>query len=330
MSSLGCHAIERRTLQKLRRVRMESHEVVTVVVAEDEDDVPRCGVKGGGGEERDENSGQSHARHHSSMMLHMLRSLIALVVLTGCATTPAAEPIRVMTYNIRLNLASDGPNAWPHRKDAVVSLILSEKADILGVQEALPEQLADLDVQLAGFARFGVGRNAERSGEHTAVFYRVDRFELLQHDTFWLSETPAVAGSKSWDAAYERIATWGRLRDRRSGTSFYVFNTHFDHVGVVARRESATLLAADIDRIAGREPVILTGDFNDVLGSDFYTALIGAGFHDSFARSRSVPRGGDSTWNAFREIEQGRRIDFIFIRGAVEVITHETIATRLY
>ena len=262
-------------------------------------------------------------------MLRMLRALITLILLTGCATTPPAEPFRVMTYNIRVNLASDGPNAWPHRKDAVASIVLAEKADILGVQEALPEQLSDLDARLPGFARFGVGRNTDRSGEHTAVFYRVERFELLQHDTFWLSETPAVAGSKSWDAAYERIATWGRLHDRRSGMSFYLFNTHFDHVGVVARRQSAKLLTAEIRRIAERAPAILMGDFNDVAGSDFHTTLTVAGFEDALARSRSAPRGGGSTWNAFREIEPGRRIDFIFVRGAVAVLTHETIATRL-
>ena len=263
------------------------------------------------------------------MMLRMVRALLVLALLSGCATSPTSDPLRVMTYNIRLNLASDGPNAWTHRKDPVASLILTSKTDILGLQEALPEQLTDLDGRLAGFARFGEGRNTQRSGEHTAIFYRTSRFDLLQHDTFWLSETPTVAGSKGWDAAYERIATWGRLRERRSGTIVYVFNTHFDHVGVVARRESARLLIAEVDRIAGRNPVILMGDFNDVSTSDSYRAIVAGGFRDALDVSKEPARGPDSTWNAFRAIEPGRRIDFIFVRGPIEVLSHETIATTL-
>jgi endonuclease/exonuclease/phosphatase family metal-dependent hydrolase len=261
------------------------------------------------------------------MMLSTVRALLILTLLTGCATSRPSEPFRVMTYNIRLNLASDGPDAWPHRKDAVAQLVLTHNADLLGVQEALPEQLSDLDAGLPGFSRFGAGRNAQRSGEHTAIFYRASRFELIEEDTFWLSETPAVAGSKSWDAAYERIATWGRLRDRGSGTILYVFNTHFDHIGVIARRESARLLTAEINRIAGRSLVILMGDFNDVAASDAYTTIVRDGFQDSMTVSKVPARGPDSTWNAFRAIEPGRRIDFIFVRGSITVLKHETVNT---
>ena len=247
----------------------------------------------------------------------MKRFLVALL-LSSCASVAPDPSFHVMTYNIRLNLASDGPNAWPHRKDAVAALL--SRADLAGVQEAPPEQLSDLDALLPGFDRFGVGRNAARSGEHSAIFYRTDRFELLDHDTFWLSETPRIAGSKGWDAAYERIVTWGRLRDRRTGRTFFHFNTHFDHVGKIARRESGRLLTSRVDRIASRAPVIVTGDFNDVAPE------LGAGLRDTRTTRYEGP---DSTWNGFQAIEPGRRIDFIFVGGPIEVLTHTTIADTL-
>jgi endonuclease/exonuclease/phosphatase family metal-dependent hydrolase len=202
-------------------------------------------------------------------------------------------------------------------------------ADLLGVQEALPEQLADLDARLPHLARFGAGRTAERSGEFCAIFYRKDRFDLLAHDTFWLSETPEVAGSKGWDAAYERVVTWGRLRDRRTGTVFYHFNTHFDHVGKQARRESARLLVTRIGEIAGHAPVFVSGDFNDVAESEAYVTMTGGGLRDAFTASRAPHHGPTSTWNAFRAIEPGRRIDFILVMGALEVLQHAILSDTL-
>ena len=248
--------------------------------------------------------------------------LFAALALAACASSH-----RITTYNIRLNLASDGVNAWPNRSGAVAAVVAG--SDIFGVQEALPDQLTDLDTLLPRFARFGEGRTAERRGEHTAIFYRLGRYEVLENDTFWLSPTPDAAGSKGWDAAYERIATWGKLRDRRSGVVFYIFNTHFDHVGVEARRESAVLLLSAMNRVAGTLPVILTGDFNDVATSPPYQIFAAGGFRDAREASRSSPRGPDSTWNAFREIEPGRRIDFIFVRGPIEVLEHVTRDDRL-
>jgi endonuclease/exonuclease/phosphatase family metal-dependent hydrolase len=261
--------------------------------------------------------------------MRVLRAGIALLVL-GCASSqPPAEPapFRVMTFNIRLNLASDGPNAWPLRKEIATSMIRFHRADLFGVQEALPEQLRDFDAMLPPFRRFGVGRNAERSGEHSAIFYRHERFEVLKQDTFWLSETPDVAGVKGWDAAYERIVTWGHLRDRRTGATFFYFNTHFDHVGQQARRESARLLVRKVDEIAGRQaPVIVTGDFNDVAGSEPYRIVIEAGFRDAYSSSRLPHHGPTSTWNAFKAIEPNRRIDFVFVRGGIDVLQHAILS----
>lgn len=245
------------------------------------------------------------------------------IVASGCALSRPkhAETLRVMTFNIRLNLASDGPNAWPFRKELVASLM--NDADLVGVQEALPDQLRDLDSLLPQFGRFGVGRASDRGGEHSAILYRKDRFEVLEQSTFWLSESPETAGSKGWDAAYERIVTWGKLRDRRTGKVFFHFNTHFDHVGERARRESALLLLRRIEEIAGpNPPVIVTGDFNAAPDSEPYRLVTAGGLRDAFVVSICPHRGPTSTWNAFRQIEPDRRIDFIFVRGAVDVIDH--------
>jgi endonuclease/exonuclease/phosphatase family metal-dependent hydrolase len=246
----------------------------------------------------------------------------------GCASVgPAHDPVRVMTFNVRFDNPADGPDAWSERRERVAATIRDARVDLMGVQEALPHQLAEIEALLPELAWFGVGRNAELSGEYSAIFYRADRFEILESDTFWLSETPSVAGSKSWDAAIERIVTWGRLRDRRSGQVFHVFNTHFDHVGEISRQESARLLVQKVGEIAGPlAPVVLTGDFNATPDSEPIGILMGeGGFSDARARSQTAPRGPDSTWNAFRAIVPGRRIDFVFVRGGIDVRSHEIV-----
>lgn len=243
---------------------------------------------------------------------------------------PLPAALRVMTFNIRLNLASDGLNAWPRRKEAVAALIRLHDVDLVGLQEALPEQLVDLDALLPHLARFGSGRSAERLGEFSAVYYRKDRFELLDSDTFWLSETPSIPGSKGWDAAYERIATWGKLRDRRTGSVFFHFNTHLDHIGRQARREGARLIMRTIAQIAGGDtPVILTGDFNDVPGSEAYRIVTERGFQDARDVTRCPAHGPDSTWNGFKAIEPGRRIDFVFVRGVPAILQHAILSDTL-
>lgn len=256
--------------------------------------------------------------------------ITSLIVATafGCASVdPPSVPLRVMSFNIRFDNPGDGPDAWSARRERVATTIRDSGADLLGVQEAQPHQLTELGTLLPDLAWFGVGRNADLSGEHSAIFYRRERFELLDSGTFWLSETPGVPGSKGWDADYERIVTWGKLRDRSSGYSFHYFNTHFDHVGETSRRESARLLLKKVDEIAGsRAPVILTGDFNAPPDSEPIGILLReGGFSDARARSRTTPRGPDSTWNAFRAIEPGRRIDFVFVRGGVAVLSHEIL-----
>jgi endonuclease/exonuclease/phosphatase family metal-dependent hydrolase len=235
-----------------------------------------------------------------------------------------------MTFNLRLDVASDGPNAWPHRRDWVASLIRFHAPDALGVQEALADMLTDLDRRLPGFARVGVGRADGRAGgEFSAILYRTDRLELFETGTFWLSPTPEVPGSKGWDAAIERVATWARFRDRRTGCTHVHLNTHFDHIGEQARQESARLIRRRLASLAGDFPIIVTGDLNADPQSAPYRiftqdTLAGAStpLRDAFLASSDGHYGPTSTWNAFKAIEPGRRIDYVLVSTRIPVLAH--------
>ncbi len=241
--------------------------------------------------------------------------------------------MRVMTFNIRYDEPRDGVNAWPNRKQKVADVIRFHKADIVGVQEALLTQLRDLEKLLPGFAWIGVGRtDGKEAGEYSAILYRKDRFRLLSSDTFWLSETPGKVGSKGWDAALPRIVTWAKFHDRLSGKTFVHFNTHFDHIGEKARAESASLILKKAGDIQGKGPLVVTGDFNVREDSGAYKTIT-AGTPtvrvvDARYASTNGHFGGDSTFNAFKELEPGRTIDYIFVRDGIKVLEHGTLSDR--
>jgi endonuclease/exonuclease/phosphatase family metal-dependent hydrolase len=245
------------------------------------------------------------------------------------ASAPA-PPLRVMTFNLRFDTPSDGPNAWPHRRDWVAALVRFHAPDAVGVQEALVHMLTDLDARLPGFARVGVGRaDGRQGGEFSAILYRTDRLELLDSGTFWLSPTPEVAGSKGWDTAIERIATWARFRDRRTGCRLLHLNTHFDHVGERARQESARLIRRRLSGLAGDDPVVVTGDLNAeptsapyrIITSDTISGAIPP-LRDAYVASRGGHYGPTSTWTEFRAIVPGRRIDYVLVSPEITVLTH--------
>jgi endonuclease/exonuclease/phosphatase family metal-dependent hydrolase len=267
--------------------------------------------------------------------------LLCLLSVAGCRSAPPAQPspaagvdasppLRVMTFNLRFDTPSDGPNAWPHRRDWVAALVRFHAPDVLGVQEALASMLADLDTRLPGFARLGVGRaDGRNGGEFSAILYRTDRLALLDSGTFWLSPTPEVAGSKGWDAAIERVATWARFRDRRTGCRYVHLNTHFDHIGEQARQESARLIRRRLAALADGLPVVVTGDLNADPGSVpfriFTRDTIAGGFaplHDALVVSRDGHYGPISTWTAFKAIEPGRRIDYVLVSSEIPVLQH--------
>ncbi len=259
----------------------------------------------------------------------MSRLLFVLVLtLAGCraAQVPAETgddgTLRVMSANIRVDVASDGPDAWPSRRDAVARVLT--EADLVGVQEATPAMLADLDARLPGFARTGDGRDADRGGEASAIYYRTGRLALVDGGTFWLSETPDVAGSQSWDAALPRVATWGRFRDRRSGAELVHLNTHFDHVGETARREASRLIAARLPGLAAGGGAVVTGDLNATPESEPVTTLVdGLGLSD--ARTAAPASGPARTWNGFGQATDDRRIDYVFTLAPARALAVRTV-----
>jgi endonuclease/exonuclease/phosphatase family metal-dependent hydrolase len=233
--------------------------------------------------------------------------------------------LRVMTFNVRYNEPRDGVNAWPNRKQKVADVIRFHKGDLVGVQEAQIGQLEDLEKLLPDFAWCGVGRtDGKQDGEFSAVLYRKQRFKLLECKTFWLSETPETPGSKGWDAAYPRIVTSAKFRDERSKKTFFHFNTHFDHVGVKARFESAKMIIGRIRNASSGTQSILTGDLNVKEDTEAYKTLVSAdsGLKDARYTSENGHFGGNSTFNAFKEMQPGNKIDYIFVTPGIRVFEH--------
>jgi endonuclease/exonuclease/phosphatase family metal-dependent hydrolase len=250
--------------------------------------------------------------------------LLAGVAQFASAAAPSPE-INVATYNLRLNTASDGPNAWPQRVDTVKALVRYHEFDILGTQEGLPDQIADLDA-MPGFAHVGVGRDdGKNAGEHSAIYYRTARFDLEQHGDYWLSETPDKP-SKGWDAkCCNRIASWAKFHDRVTGNRFFVFNVHFDHQGEVARRESAKLMLSKIKAIAGDSLVICTGDFNSTPDTEQIQRMKTV-LRDAREISAEPPYGPEGTFNDFKlDSPLPERIDYIFVGPKIEVLKYATL-----
>ena len=258
--------------------------------------------------------------------------LVAIATLVGTASDPpsqdAPDGLHVMSFNIRLNLPSDSIHAWPNRKDRVASVIRFHQADVAGLQEVLIGQMRDLEQRLPGYAWVGVGRDdGEDEGEFSPIFYRTDRLELLGHDTFWLSETPDEPGRLGWDAAWPRVVTWARFRDRRTNQAFYHFNTHFDNRGEQARLESARLITQRIDALAGDAPTVVTGDFNATPDEPPYAHLTDA-LADAYT-AVDAPHGPAGTFSGF-EVgnEQDRRIDYVFTTNGVAVQRFGTLTDQ--
>ena len=173
-----------------------------------------------------------------------------------------AQTLRVMTYNIRLDIASDGENDWTHRKDFFASQVQFYEPDIFGVQEAMPHQVTDIAAALSAYNYIGTGRDGIGKGESSNIYYKKDRFILKEQNTFWLSETPDTV-SKGWDAAYRRVCTYGLFKDKKTKKIFWLFNTHLDHVGEQARTKGIELIIAKIAALnKNNYPVIFMGDLN--------------------------------------------------------------------
>ena len=243
----------------------------------------------------------------------------------------SAQDLHVMTFNIRYNNPGDSLDAWPNRKDKVASQILYYETHLLGVQEALHGQMLDLQQSLPRFKSIGVGRDGGEKGEYSAIFYDTSRLQALQSQTFWLSQTPDVVASKSWDASLTRIVTRLKFRDKKTKKLFFAFNTHFDHIGQEARRESAKLLLQKVKEIAGNTPALVTGDFNAEPKDEPIRVIVDTSnplhLKDAKELSLTPHYGPTGTFTGFKNKERSDfPIDYIFLKGNWKVLKHATLS----
>jgi endonuclease/exonuclease/phosphatase family metal-dependent hydrolase len=250
-------------------------------------------------------------------------------LLPAANVAPPAEPaqpasdaprLRVMSFNIRYGTAKDGDDRWELRRDMVLRTIRKFDPDLLGVQEALDFQCDELDKALDGYTFHGVGRDdGKRKGEFTGVFYKTGRFDRLGAGHFWLSETPDQPGSKNWDADLTRMASWVKLRDRKSpGEPPVLFvNTHWDHMGKRARFESAKVIRRKIGEMHPEGAVVIVGDFNAREDDEEYAELVraaddeGPRYVDAFRAVHPDRTTEEASFHAFKGGVEGSRIDWI-------------------
>jgi endonuclease/exonuclease/phosphatase family metal-dependent hydrolase len=254
---------------------------------------------------------------------------VAFILFTLLCHVSFAQTYSVMTYNIRLDTQADGVNAWPNRKEKLIGLIRKNNPDILGVQEVLHHQMQDLQSGLPEYTFVGVGRDdGKEKGEYSAIFYKKEEFDVLKQNTFWLSETPEVPGSKSWDAAITRVVTHAQLKDKTSGQTFLVLNTHFDHIGKEARLKSAILIKGFVEGYTHSNktmPVIITGDFNSEPTEPPYQNMI-----NEIGVKLSDTRPANSTTGTFCGFTVNamtcKTIDYIFHSPAWKTESYQVLA----
>lgn len=245
---------------------------------------------------------------------------------------PASEPINVMSFNIRYDNPEDSLDNWKFRKDRAANAIRFYNVDILGTQEVLHNQLEDLKQRLPEYDVIGVGReDGKEKGEYSALWYKKDRFTLIDSGYFWLSETPEVAGSKGWDGACERIASWAKLKDKVTGKEVFALNTHLDHVGVVARREGISLMLDKVNQLSDGLPVIVTGDFNSEPESDVIKHVTDPTNPEHLTDTREaspIVYGPSWSFHDFGKIPYKYRslIDYVFVRNGFKVVRYGVLA----
>lgn len=261
--------------------------------------------------------------------------LLSVVLLSACNEKKADVAVNVMSFNIRYDNPEDSLNNWQYRKDIAAQIIKDKQADIIGTQEVLFNQLSDLKERLPEYNAIGVGREDGLSkGEYSAIFYNKNKFSESRSGYFWLSKTPEVAGSKGWDGACERIATWAVLRDISSGKEIFVLNTHLDHVGKIARQEGVTLLLNKVKELGADLPVVVTGDFNASPESDVIKHVTDPVNDKHLIDVRGIAAETSSakwTFHDFGKLPEEKReyIDYIFVNSKVEVAKFEVLPEKL-
>ena len=245
----------------------------------------------------------------------MKKFLLILVTVFFLFADVHSQQVKVMSYNIRLDVKSDGENQWDKRKDKVAALMNYYEADFIGGQEVQHHQLQYLLSELKGYNYSGVGRDdGKEAGEYSCIFFKKDKFTVVQQSTFWLSQTPDTI-SMGWDAVCNRVCTYGLFKSNETKKMFWVFNTHMDHMGVTARLESAKLIAGRIKKLnEGKNyPVILMGDFNS-RPEDAPVQYLKEILQNARIVSEQPAYGPSDTWNGFQfDKKPDGCIDYIFI-----------------
>jgi endonuclease/exonuclease/phosphatase family metal-dependent hydrolase len=247
--------------------------------------------------------------------------LLALPVLAQQAPAPAGDPINVMSFNIRYGTANDGENRWTNRREFLFDVVREADADLIGLQEALHDQVREILAAIPGYGTVGVGRDDGRTrGEYAAILFRTSRFHVSDAGTFWFSDTPEQIASRTWGNTVTRICTWARLVDR-DGRALWLYNVHLDHQSQPSREKSTALL---IDRIGARrapaEPALITGDFNVGEDNPALSTVRQAGFVDTF-RARHPDTRDVGTFTGFvLSATTGPKIDYVFVPPGSEVL----------
>lgn len=267
---------------------------------------------------------------------------LPLLALLSCSKEPTATPsvspadLKVMSFNVRYDNPGDGENNWKNRSELVGEAIKFYDADIVGTQEVLHNQLEDMKAYLGDkYKMVGVGReDGKEQGEYAALWYKPERFDLMDSGNFWLSETPDKAGSMGWDGACVRIATWAMLRDKASDREIMALNTHLDHVGVTARREGVTLILDRVSQKRGDRPVVVTGDFNSTPESDVVAHITAdsiAGHLKDARRVSPLVYGPSWSYHEFGKLPLQDRvlIDYIFTSGGLKAKSYGVLSETL-
>ncbi len=260
----------------------------------------------------------------------MILRVIAFLYILMMAVLPVQgqQPFKIMTYNIKYDDKNDVSNNWEVRRPWVTGLLNYHAPEIFGIQEALHHQVEDIKSAMAGYTYVGVGRDdGKQAGEYSPLFYDSTRFGLVSSGTFWLSETPGVV-SKGWDAALPRICTYAELRDS-DGKIFVVYNAHFDHIGVLARRKSIEVIGEHMDKYFPEYVTVFMGDLNFTDSDPAYETAISLNFRDS--RDLVIPYGPNATFNGFQwDVVPENRIDYVFLRGNIQVKSFAVITDSRY
>lgn len=258
--------------------------------------------------------------------MNKITLLILLVLMTGKPVMHSQT--KLISLNIRFDNPADGEDRWELRKEELCELLSDHEPDFIGIQEALPNQVEFIHTQLREHAYFGHGRDGEgTNSESVPLFYRKAAYELLRSEVFWLSETPGVP-SKGWDAALNRITTYGAFVNVQTQDTIHIFNTHFDHKGKVARQKSSELLLEKMTELElMNKKVVVMGDLNSE-PEDLPIRILEREFKDAFKNAPQVPSGPVGTFNGF---EMGhisdQRIDYIFCKN-VNILQYEALGNR--